>query len=102
LILTSALLSACSSGIETASSPSAGRGAPQAPPPVSATCAADQAQFAVGQRRSDDLLERSRTAARASVARYLRPDQPITMEFLATRLNLNLDGNDVVVSVRCG
>jgi hypothetical protein len=45
---------------------------------------------------------RSRTAAGASVARYLRPNEPITMEFLATRLNLTLDKNDVVVSVRCG
>jgi hypothetical protein len=103
-LLISALVSACS-GINTASSPSPISRAPQLPqplPPSGGSCTASQAQFAVGDRASDDLLERSRTAAGASIARYLRPNQPITLEFLGSRLNLKLDDKDVVTSVSCG
>lgn len=56
----------------------------------------------MGQAASADLLERAKTAAGAGSARYLRPNQPITMEFLASRLNLNLNGRDIVDGVRCG
>ena len=97
-LLATALLSACSSAIETASSPTQ----VPTPPPAAGTCNANQAQFAVGERASDNLLERSKTAAGASVARYLRPNQPVTLEYLATRLNLKLDEKDVVASVTCG
>jgi hypothetical protein len=104
-LLASALLSACSIDRATAPSPIS-RGPlppPQQPlPPTSATCDASQAQFAVGERASDELLERGRTAAGAAPARYIRPNQPITTEFLGSRLNLNLNDKDVVVSVSCG
>jgi Peptidase inhibitor I78 family len=74
----------------------------QPSPPVSGTCDAAQAQWAKGQRASSGLLERARNAAQASVARFIRPNEPITMEFLASRLNLGLDEQDVVISVTCG
>jgi hypothetical protein len=109
-LLTSALLSACSA-VDRATAPSPiSRGPlppqqqplPQPLPPTSATCNASRAQFAVGERASDELLERGRTAAGAATARYIRPNQPITTEFLGSRLNLNLNDKDVVVSVSCG
>jgi hypothetical protein len=71
-------------------------------PPASRTCDATKVQFAVGSRESDELLERARVAAQASVARFLRPNQPITMEYLASRLNLNLDARGIVSSASCG
>jgi hypothetical protein len=71
-------------------------------PPTSRTCDATKAQFAVGSRASDALLERARVAAQAAVARFLRPNQPITMEFFASRLNLNLNERGVVYSTHCG
>ena len=106
-LLVSALVAACSSSgsIDTSSSPSSISRAPQLPqplPPSGGSCIASQAQFAVGERASDDLLERSRTAAEASIARYLRPNEPITLEFLGSRLNLKLDDKNVVTSVSCG
>ena len=61
-----------------------------------------KAQWAVGQPASDELLERARVAADAGSARFLRPNQPVTMEYLGSRLNLGLDARDVVYSVVCG
>src|SRR5688572_4137661 len=73
-------------------SPSASPGgnrvpAPNQPPlpPASGTCNAANAQSAVGERATNDLLERARVAAGASTARFIRPNQPITTEFLGSR-----------------
>jgi Peptidase inhibitor I78 family len=90
--------------IESAVPPSVDRGpapAPQ-PPPASAKCDATKAQWAIGERASMDLLDRAREAAQASVARFIRPNEAITLEFLPWRLNLGLDAHDVVKSISCG
>jgi hypothetical protein len=60
------------------------------------------ALFAIGDRASNDLLERARTAADAASARFLRPNQPITTDSVGSRLNLEVDAQDVVRSVLCG
>lgn len=75
---------------------------PPAPPSESGRCDAAKAQWAVGQPASGELLERARIAAGAGSARFLRPNQPITMEYLGSRLNLGLDARDVVHAVVCG
>jgi MoxR-like ATPase len=75
---------------------------PPSPPPVSDSCDAAKAQFAIGQRASSDLLERARVAAQARSARFLRPNDRITLEFLGSRLNLILNDQDVVHSATCG
>ena len=87
---------ACSGRSDTTTAPS------PPPPSASASCDASKAQFALGQAASADLLERARTAAGAGSARYLRPNQPITMEYLSSRLNLNLNDRDIVNGVGCG
>jgi hypothetical protein len=74
--------------------------APLTPQP--GDCDATKAQWAVGERESQEMLERARVAAQAKSARYLRPNQPITMEYSSSRLNLELDERGVVRSVRCG
>jgi Peptidase inhibitor I78 family len=71
-------------------------------PPASGTCDATKAQWAIGERASAELLERARLAAAAGSARFLRPNDRITLEFLASRLNLGLNEQDVVRSVSCG
>jgi hypothetical protein len=71
-------------------------------PPTSAECDGSRAQWAVGQKASDDLLERARIDAGAKTARYLRPNQAVTLEYAAWRLNLGLDEQDVVKTVSCG
>jgi Peptidase inhibitor I78 family len=91
----------------TKSAPISSRPAPQppnpsAPPSASSSCDATKAQWAIGQRAGDPLLERARVAAGAESARFLRPDQPVTMEYLRSRLNLGVDARDIVRSVACG
>lgn len=72
------------------------------PPPPTGTCVAERAQWAIGRPASRELLERARVDATASVARFIRPDEAITMEFSPARLNLYLDERDVVRGVICG
>lgn len=76
---------------------------PTAPAPApSGSCDATKAQFALGERASQELLERARVAAGAREARFIRPNQPVTLEFSPARLNLNTTTKDVVHSVYCG
>jgi hypothetical protein len=65
-------------------------------------CDATKVHFAIGSAASDELLERARVAAQAAQARFLRPNEPITLEFLASRLNLNLNERGIVESTSCG
>ena len=75
---------------------------PGSSPPLSAECDATKAQWSIGERASNELLERARVAAQAGTARFLRPNQAITMEYSSSRLNLELNEQDVVRGVRCG
>jgi len=75
-------------------------GAPIAPD--TEKCDASKAGSAVGSPPTAEVLERARVAAGASVARFLKPSQPISMEYLASRLNLGLDDENIVRSLRCG
>jgi hypothetical protein len=72
------------------------------PPPATGTCVAEQAQWTVGQVGSASLLERARVDATASIARFIRPNEAVTMEFTAGRLNLYLDARGVVHAAVCG
>ena len=113
MILAGWLTSACSSGNGTVTAPSEPIGpvtppsdrtptpSPQ-PPPATGTCDASKAQWAIGELATNDVLERARNAALAATARFIRPNQAITMEFSAGRLNLGLDKRDVVIGVTCG
>jgi Peptidase inhibitor I78 family len=114
VVLAGWLTSGCSNGkgpvtspsdpIGSVTPPSSDRGPtpPPQPPPASGTCDASKAQWAIGERAGDDVLERARTAAQAATARFIRPNQPITMEFSPGRLNLGLDKRDIVIGVTCG
>ena len=99
-----ALTVGCSSRSTTTTSPSPGPSDSigSAGHPASGSCDDTKARWAIGQRASRDLLERARNAAQAKIARFIRPNQPITMEFSSERLNLGLDRRDVVTSVSCG
>jgi Peptidase inhibitor I78 family len=72
------------------------------PPPASGTCDHTKVQWAIGRAATNELLERARVGAGARSARFLRPNQPVTMEYLGSRLNLGLDDQGVVRSVVCG
>ena len=71
-------------------------------PPAMQECNADAAQDVVGRKATDAVIEQARQSSGATVARALRPDMVITMEYRGDRLNLRTDTNDIVVSVGCG
>lgn len=75
---------------------------PPLPPAGPPSCDHTKVQWAISERASDELLERARIAAGAGSARFLRPNQPITMEYLGSRLNLGLDERDIVRAAVCG
>jgi hypothetical protein len=104
-LLASSTFTACSSSSGSPAGPASS--SPVLPsPPLSpseeASCVAANAQSAVGKRASDQLLESARVASGAKVARFLRPNQAVTMEYSGARLNLALDQRDVVVGATCG
>ena len=73
-----------------------------AAPPMMETCNADAAKDAVGKQATDDVVEQARVTAGAAIARALRPDMAITMEYRGDRLNLRTDTDGKVVGVSCG
>lgn len=69
----------------------------QALPDGAAACRADEFQSLLGQTHSDLL----RVEILAPV-RIIRPNEAVTMDFIANRLNIALDENEVVTRVFCG
>ena len=65
-------------------------------------CESKAAQFTVGKAASPELLEQARTRAGAQNARFLSPNDMVTLEYRSDRLNLNTDANRVVTRVNCG
>lgn len=65
-------------------------------------CDASAAEWAIGQVADDELLARARDDAGAETARFLRPNEAVTLEYVDSRLNLELDEYETVISVRCG
>ncbi|MDH5821831.1 I78 family peptidase inhibitor [Luteimonas sp. RD2P54] len=65
-------------------------------------CDASAVQSLVGQRADASVVEQARNGAGAEVARVLKPDQMVTMEFRAGRLNIDVDDDGVITALRCG
>ncbi len=65
-------------------------------------CHVAPAQVAVGRTADAALQVEAGKKSGAAIVRVLKPRQPITMEFNAQRLNLEVDANNKVVSARCG
>ena len=76
--------------------------APPVPPAAATACDDSQAQWAVGKKVTDADVEQARKDSGAESARTLKPNQAVTMEFNANRLNLDLDDAGVVTAIRCG
>ena len=70
--------------------------------PATAQCHADAAQSLLGQPATPDTVERARRRGGAQVARVLKPDQMVTMEFREGRLNVYVDAANVITRIACG
>lgn len=90
--ITSLLMSACGSTPASV----------EPPAPVASRCNAAPAQFAVGRNADAALENDARTRAGAKTVRVLKPNQIVTMEFNAERLNLSVDDAGRVTRVACG
>lgn len=66
------------------------------------TCNSDAARGAIGKTATTAVVEEARRAAGARIARTLKPDQMVTMEYHPSRLNIDVDERNVVTNVRCG
>ncbi len=67
------------------------------------SCDAELAKpAALGQRATAEVVEQARKDAGAQIARVLKPDQMVTMEFIEGRLNIDVNDNNVITNVRCG
>src|SRR5690606_20150093 len=71
-------------------------------PPVTGTCMAQPAAFAVGRLWTPDLAETARVASNSNTVRTIRPGDAVTLDFRTDRLNLELNSAGVVTTVRCG
>ena len=72
------------------------------PLPPTLACDAAPARTAIGQPATAELLERIRADSHAQVVRVLRPGEMVTMEFSAGRVDVRVDGGNVVLGVSCG
>lgn len=71
-------------------------------PPPGGRCDAGPAQSALGQSSTARNVEAARVAAGARMARIVRPGQMLTKEYLAERLNLEVNAAGRIVAARCG
>lgn len=71
-------------------------------PATADTCNADAAQSLAGQVATTEVVARARQLAGAQTARVLKPDQMVTLEYLAGRLNVYVDANNVITRISCG
>ena len=65
-------------------------------------CDAAGGQFAIGQQASAALLAQAKSKAGAQEARFVGPNEMVTLEYRSTRVNLNTDAAGKVMRVSCG
>ena len=98
LACAAALLAACNSA-PVATSPSTA-GASTVKP--AGQCNADAVQWAVGQEASESTMGRVWRESGAGLIRPIGPNQAVTMDFRADRVNVTLDKDNRITRVSCG
>lgn len=69
---------------------------------VAKRCDAGNAQSAVGQAASQDVVDKAVRDSGSSTARVIKPGEAVTMDFREDRLNIEVDAGNMVTAVRCG
>jgi len=64
-------------------------------------CNASNLGWTIGKTADETLVRRAQLEATAKIVRVLKPGQMVTMEYSDQRLNLYVDGNNVVTRYAC-
>ncbi len=76
---------------------------PPAPGEAAAQCKAEAAQAFVGKEATDATVADAKAAAGAKGdVRVIKPGQPVTMDYRADRLNVEVDERKAIVRITCG
>ena len=70
--------------------------------PTSQTCDASAVQYAIGAPFDEANLATLEEQSGARQVRVLRPGTAATMDYRDDRLNIHLESNDMIESLRCG
>ena len=70
---------------------------PEGPFPVENACGANELQYLVGQPAS-----RLETLRFGGPVRFITPGMAVTMDYVADRLNIQINGAEKIISVECG
>lgn len=73
-----------------------------ATPPAMEGCDASDLKFLIGATLDEALTTRARDASGASSVRVIRPGQMVSMDYVAERLNIEVDAAGKVTAARCG
>jgi hypothetical protein len=96
-------LAACATPADSTPPPTAeATPVPKPTTPPQAACDPQAAREVVGQLASADVVEKARVLAGAQIARTLKPGQMVTMEYHASRLNVDVNEGNVITGLRCG
>lgn len=96
-LLAVVVLAGCSSNGSSSKAPEVA-----AAPNLDGRCEASGAEFVVGKPASAELLEQARKASGAQVARVLKPNDVVTLEYRSERLNLHADDKGTIIRANCG
>ncbi|MBP6596959.1 MAG: hypothetical protein KA187_05085 [Arenimonas sp.] len=97
-----ALLIALSGAACASSPPAAVAQAPQAAEEPPMICQADKGQWALGQTADDTVVARIVAETTSERVRVIRPGMAVTMDFREDRVNVDVDAENRILSVRCG
>ena len=95
MVLASLLLAGCST-------PAAQKQAATTKAFTDGRCHSEAAQFTVGQQITAELIQQAQARSGAQMARGLKPDDMVTLDYRSDRLNLNTDANGRISSASCG
>lgn len=94
LCVSACLLAACA---PMASPPAGGGPAVQG----KGVCSADRVAWAVGQHATQDVMKKIWQQSGAGLIRPIAPDQVVRQDTRADRINVHIDGGNVITGVDC-
>jgi hypothetical protein len=72
-------------------------------PPMLKTCDPEKAKAdAIGKPANEANIEQARVASGAEHVRVIKPDMMVTLEFMESRLNVDVDEDGNIKNLRCG